>query len=268
MSDHSTAVEAAEDVLIDVTDGIKTITINRPKRKNALNDNAYKIILAAVTDSDQNDDIRVTILTGAAGDFSAGADLAPSTGDRGAGVTERLKNDIHPIISSIRASDKPFIAKVRGNCVGVGCNIALCCDMIFAAEGARFSQIFVRVGLSTDGGGSYFMPNAMGYPKAYENCVLGNLIPAEEAERLNLINRVVKGEELDDLVADIASRLATGPFLAIKNTKSNLRVGSVGTLQEALDHEAENQGINFKSADFAEGAAAFIQKRKPNYQGR
>lgn len=268
MSETSTAVETQEEVLVVVADGIKTITINRPQRKNALNDNAYKIIREAVIDSDENDDIRVTIITGAAGDFSAGADLDPSSGAKSYDVTERLKKDIHPIVSTIRASDKPFIAKVRGNCVGIGCNIALCCDMIFAAEGARFSQIFIRVGLSTDGGGSYFMPQAMGYPKAYEYCALGKFIPAEEAENLNLINRVVKDEELDDLVADIASRLATGPFLAIKNTKSNLRVGSAGTLQETLDHEAENQGANFKSADFAEGAAAFIQKRKPNYQGR
>lgn len=255
-------------LLIEVSDTIKTITINRPHRKNALDHETQALIREAVEDSVANPDVRVTIITGAGGDFSAGADLNPQMGAGAYDVTKHLKEDLNPIILAMRNSNKPFIAKVRGNCVGFGCNVALACDLIYAAEDARFCQIFTRIALSSDGGGAYFMPQAMGYVKAFEKMALNEMIPAPEAERLNLINRAVADGELDGLVEDAARRLATGPFVAIQNTKSNLRAGVNGTLEEALEAEAENQGINFRSEDFKEGVMAFLQKRKAQYKGR
>lgn len=268
MSDSLKTAEAAPPVLVDVSNRIKTVTLNRPHRKNALDTETYQLLRAAVEDSAANEDIRVTILTGAGGDFSAGADINPSAGPRSYDVTENLKKELNPIILAIRNSNKPFIAKVRGNCVGFGGNVALACDMIYAAENARFSQIFARIGLSSDGGGAWFMAEALGYPKAYELMATAALIPAKDAEALRLINHVCKDEELDDTVQTMAERLATGPFLSIQNTKSNLREAMNGTLASTLDREAENQGITFKSSDFPEGVMAFMQKRKANFQGR
>ncbi len=265
MSTATTEAPAAPEVLISVKDGIKTISINRPQRKNALNHTAEDAIKKAVLESCEDDTIRVTILTGEGGDFSAGADLA--SGGKTYDVTKHLKEDLHPIVSAIRGSDKPFIAKVRGSCVGVGCNIALCCDLIFASEDAKFSQIFVRVGLATDGGGAYHLARTLGYPKAYELITTGAMVGAEEAAKLGFINRVYKDAELDGAVEDIARKLATGPFIAIRQCKANLREAMDGSLQSTLDAEAVNQGNCFRSKDFAEGVMSFLQKRKPNYKG-
>jgi 2-(1,2-epoxy-1,2-dihydrophenyl)acetyl-CoA isomerase len=224
--------------------------LNRPHRKNALDTETYRLLRAAVEDSAANDEVRVTILTGAGGDFSAGADVNPSSGPKDYDVTENLKTQLNPIILAIRNSNKPFLAKVRGACVGFGGNVALACDMIFASETARFSQIFARIGLSSDGGGAFFMARAMGYPKAYELMVTGEMIPAPEAERLGLINRVCKDEELDAAVQAMAERLATGPFLSIQNTKSNLREAMTGRWRARWTARRRTRGSRSSRAIF------------------
>jgi 2-(1,2-epoxy-1,2-dihydrophenyl)acetyl-CoA isomerase len=263
----STIVETAAPVLVTTENRIRTITINRPEKKNPLNGETQRLIAEAIYAAAADPDVRVTIITGAGGDFSAGADLSTPRDGKTYDVTKHLREDINPMILAIRNSNKPFIAKVRGACVGLGCNIALACDMIFASEEARFSEIFVRIGLSTDGGGGYLVPRAVGYPKAYELIATGAMIPAPDAERMGLINRSCKSEELDGVVNDFATKLASGPFVAIQRCKANLREGMTGTLASTLDMEAESQGHCFKSADFAEGVAAFLQKRKPVYRG-
>lgn len=268
MPEASSSVTTEPPVLVEVESGIKTITLNRPRKKNAIDAETEKLLAESIFDSAENDDIRVTIVTGAGGDFSAGADLDPGSMRPGFDVTQHLKEDLHPIILAMRNSDKPFIAKVRGNCVGYGGNVALACDMIFASESARFSQIFTRIGLSADGGGTYFLAEALGYAKAYELLATGAMLSAADADRLGLINRVCDDAELDVAVGDIAQKLATGPFVAIRNTKKNLREAVAGTLESTLDSEADSQGINFKTSDFPEGAMAFLQKRKPNFQGK
>lgn len=250
------------------TDGqIKTIALNNPKRKNAISvPMAYE--LAKLIEATREDDSRVVILTGAGHDFCAGADLDPSlVNGQGFDVTQFLRESYAPLVTAMREMDKPFIAKVRGNCVGVGFNFAMACDLVYACDAARFSQIFTKIGLSSDGGGAYFMLERLGYHKAFELMATHAMIKAPEAERMGLINYALGEDVLDDAVQEMARRLAEGPYLAIQHTKANLRAAQQGGLAAALEAEALNQGKNFQSKDFLEGIMAFLQKRPARFQG-
>ncbi|MEZ4829171.1 MAG: enoyl-CoA hydratase-related protein [Bacteroidia bacterium] len=260
--------EHPEHLLVTVQDQIKTITFNQPQKKNAISvDMAYH--LRDVIEQTREDDSRVIILTGTDGNFCSGADLDASLmNGKPFDVTTFLRRTYNPIVTAMREINKPFIAKVSGACVGVGFNFALACDMIYAAEGSRFSQIFSRIGLSSDGGGAFFLPEKIGYHKAYELMVTNAIIEATEAKQLGLVNQLFAADELDAAVAEIAARLATGPYVAIQHIKSNLRAGVTKGLEAALEQEALAQGDNFRTSDFFEGVFAFLQKRKPNFKGK
>jgi 2-(1,2-epoxy-1,2-dihydrophenyl)acetyl-CoA isomerase len=163
---------------------------------------------------------------------------------------------------------KPTIAKVNGDAVGAGMNLALGCDLIVAGESARFSQIFVRRGLSLDFGGSWLLPRLVGMAKAKELALLGDILSAREAHELGLVNRVVPDAELDTVVQEWAERLASGPPLAMQLTKKLLSNAFAVGLSEALDAEAAAQSVNLVSDDMREGVAAFLQKRAPVFHGR
>jgi 2-(1,2-epoxy-1,2-dihydrophenyl)acetyl-CoA isomerase len=246
---------------------ITTLILDNPRRKNAINTTMARAFLQAIQQVTE-DDSRVVILTGAGADFCAGADLDPGTLQGGFDVTHFLRTHYNPAVLAMRASDKPFIAQVRGSCVGVGFNFALACDLILASETATFSQIFTRIGLSSDGGGAYFMPERLGYHKAYELMVNNTTLPAAEALRLGLVNHVLADDQLDEAVQRQAMALAQGPYIAIQRTKANIRTGITGTLADALDQEAVSQGTSMATHDFMEGVMAFIQKRKPVYKGK
>jgi len=254
-------------ILIHSENGIKTITLNYPKAKNALSPSASvslnEAIMACLTDQ-----TRVLILTGAAGNFCSGADIGAGLQDPTFNVEQYIRETISPIVMNIRALDIPVVAKVRGAAAGMGANFALACDMVFASENAVFSQIFTNIALSSDGGGAYFMAHALGYKKAYELMVTAAKISATEAHTLGLINQVLPDDDLDVYVQNLATHLANGPLIAIKHTKVNLREAITGTFESALEMEAVSQGKNTKTQDFVEGAMAFLQKRKPNYKGK
>jgi 2-(1,2-epoxy-1,2-dihydrophenyl)acetyl-CoA isomerase len=260
---------STDKILVSVANNIKTITINNPKAKNSVSPSTSKALCHAITESFM-DGTRVIILTGAEGNFCSGADLAESgfTDPKKYDVTKYLRETINPIILNIRNLNIPVIAKVRGVAAGVGCNFALACDMVFATPDAMFSQIFTNIGLSSDGGGAYFMTKTVGYKKAFELMTTAARISAPEALHLNMINQIYSENEIDQQVQAMAERIANGPFVAIQQTKANLREANYGTLESTLEMEAMNQANNFQTDDFIEGIMAFMQKRKPNFKGK
>lgn len=255
-------------LLVDLQDGVKTITFNQPSRKNAINGDMSKALLDTMMAS-KDDDSRVIILTGADGNFCSGADLDPRLlGKGGFSVTDFLKKTYNPLILAMRGMDKPIIAKVSGVCVGVGWNFALGCDLIYCSADARFSQIFTKIGLSSDGGGAYFLWERLGHHKAFELLAFHEQVSAEMAKDWDLVNAIVPGDELDSFVNEKAQMLAQGPYLAIQRSKSNIRAAELSGLESALAQEADNQGENFISMDFMEGISAFLQKRAPKFRGK
>ncbi|MDX1905154.1 MAG: enoyl-CoA hydratase-related protein [Thermonemataceae bacterium] len=253
-------------ILVNQSNHIKTISLNNPTRKNALN-KAMLVELYEALKASETDGTRVIVLTGTGKDFCSGADLVAGGQEMMTDVASYLKAYVNPLILQIHKSNIPVIAKIRGVCVGLGFNLALACDMLFASEDARFSQIFTNVALSSDGGGSFFLSRRIGYYKAFELMTLASIFTADEAYHLRLVNRICTDEVLDKVVDEIASRLASGPWVAIKHTKANLREGFEGSLENTLALEADNQGLNFKTNDFSEGVQAFLQKRKANFSG-
>ena len=259
----------ANKVVVTLSDGIKRITINRAERRNAIDTESIALLLEAVR-SAEDDDSRVVVLTGAGDAFCAGADLQGSgPGDfEKKDVTRALREGVNPLILAMRALCKPIIARVHGHAVGVGCNIALACDLLIASDKALFSEIFVRIGLMPDGGGTYFLPRLVGYQKAFELMSTGDMIDAAEALRLGMVNRVVPYAYLDAAVDETAARLAMGPAVSLARIKAGLNSALQSTLADALEFEAVNQGDCSRSADFAEGVAAFLQKRKAVFSGK
>lgn len=254
---------------IEVTraDGIVTITLARPAKKNAINDVMWDELLATFREIAASSDDRAVVITGAGGEFCSGADLSGRADGPRPHQLSAMRHVGDVALAQVRLP-QPTIAKVRGVAVGAGCNLALNCDLVVASTTARFSQIFARRGLSVDFGGSWVLPRRVGLHKAKELALLADIIDAAEAERIGLVNRVVDDADLDAFVADWAQRLAGGPPIALAMTKRLLNNSSNVTLEEALDDEGMAQTVNFGTQDTAEAMMAFLQKRPPNFQGR
>lgn len=256
-----------ETIEVSRASGIVTITMNRPAKKNAATAQMWNDLLEAFRSISSSSEDRVVVLTGAGGDFCAGADL--TGGGTGAPGQHRLASMRHvgDVALTLHRLPIPTIAKVRGVAVGAGCNMALGCDLVVASDNARFSEIFARRGLSIDFGGSWVLPRLIGMHRAKELALFGDIIDATEAERIGLVNRVVPDAEIDEFVAAWAARLAAGPPIALAMTKRMLNNSLHVTMEQALDDEGVAQSLNFTTGDTAEAMRAFVDKREPRFEG-
>jgi 2-(1,2-epoxy-1,2-dihydrophenyl)acetyl-CoA isomerase len=261
---------------------VVTVTINQPKKKNAINAQMWDGLAEIFREIASRSDDRVVVVTGAGDDFCSGADLSgrggsSDAGGAGAASSVGAQNQVHHLAAMRRVNDacialqrlpQPTIAKVRGVAVGAGCNLALGCDLVVASQTARFSEIFARRGLSLDFGGSWLLPRRIGMHRAKELALLAEIVGASDALEMGLINRVLPDEEVDAFVENWARKLAAGPPIALAQTKRLLNNSLNVTLEEALDDEAAAQTINFATSDTAEAMRAFIEKREPKFTGR
>ncbi|MEM7273587.1 MAG: enoyl-CoA hydratase-related protein [Actinomycetota bacterium] len=256
-----------ETLLIDVAaNGVVTVTMNRPQKKNAANGTMWDELRATWDEISLDPDVRCVIMTGAGDGFCSGADLGGG-GDRDLHQLQAM-NMIHRTVQALYSIMVPVIAKVNGVAAGAGMNMALACDLIVASDQARFSEIFARRGLSVDFGGTWILPRLIGLHRAKELAFFADVISAEEAADFGIVNKVVPHESLDDEVAAWADRLAAGPPLALAMTKRLLTLNASADFPSALEAEGMAQTVNFSTKDTREAVRAFLDKREPRFEGR
>ncbi|MDX3536891.1 enoyl-CoA hydratase-related protein [Streptomyces sp. MB09-01] len=260
-----------DEVLHRVDNGVAWITLNRPEAMNAVTWAQRERVIALLADASADPAVRAVVLTATGKGFCAGADLrggAPA-GERVAGdVARMIRLGAQRLITAVLDCEKPVLAAVNGTAAGIGAHLALACDLVIAAEPARFIEVFVRRGLVPDGGGAYLLPRLVGPQKAKELMFFGDALPAADAERLGLVNKVVPAEELEETARAWAERLAQGPTRALALTKQLVNASLDGDRAAALAAEATAQEINMTTADANEGVASFVERRTPKYLGR
>ena len=265
---------ADKPVLYDKRDSIVTLTLNRPETLNAMNEAMMAEFERLLLQIEADAEVRAVVLTGAGRGFCSGGDQKRDRGsegepkffdgDLGGNVVERLNR----CVLRLQLLPKPVIGSINGVAAGAGCNLALATDLRLASEAARFGEVFSRIGLVPDGGGTYFLPRLVGTAKALELIMLADIIDAQEARRIGLVNWVVPADQLLAETDKLAERLAQGPTLAYGLAKTGLYQSLEMSLEDVLNMEARNQSIAARSQDRNEGVAAFREKRQPRFIGR
>jgi len=255
-------------ITYEVTQGVATITLNRPEVYNALNDgityelqDAWKLVA-------KDDHVRVAVLTGAGKAFCSGQDLKAASGQEKRSFMESLQKRYNPIIRAMRSLPKPIICRLNGVAAGAGCSLALASDMIIASEEATLIEVFINIGLVPDSGSAYFLPRLVGMAKAFELCAMGSRVKAAEALQLGLINKVASAEQLDATVKEYTDYFAQAPTRSIGLIKKMLGKATTAGLDEMLEYEAYCQEIAGTSHDYKEGVTAFLEKRKAVFKGQ
>jgi enoyl-CoA hydratase/carnithine racemase len=260
-------------IILDKTEGIATLTLNRPEKLNALNEPMTAELLDAVTQVEQDNDVRVLIITGAGRAFSAGADIK----DLFLKVIEESKRGVESFDSinwterlclKLRNMPKPVIASINGYAIGIGVTIPLQCDIRIASEEATFSLPFLKVGIIPEFGSTYALPRLVGIAKACELVFTGKSIGATEAKEIGLVNEVVPAADLRAATYELAKAMTQGAPLALQMAKKGLYQGLDADIQSQLRYETSALSILTRSEDHEEGVRAFLEKRQPNFKGK
>jgi 2-(1,2-epoxy-1,2-dihydrophenyl)acetyl-CoA isomerase len=258
-----------ETIIFEKEGGVATISLNRPEKLNAFITQMHEEIRDALNDAADDDNMRCIVLKGEGRGFSAGADLTEivetDSGDPDLG--KYLRETYSRLVTRMAELEKPIVASLRGPVYGAGLGISLASDLRVAAEDARFSVAFVKIGLMPDAGVTFFLPRVIGLGRAMEMSMLGEGMEAEEAYRSGLVNKVVPSEKLEEETSALASRLAALPTRALGRIKQTLYASFESDLATALQREAEGQTFCGYTRDHKEGVAAFLEKREPNFTG-
>ena len=260
------ADDAPSTIRLDVADGVATVTLNRPDSLNALNAQMRRELLAAFKAYGRDEAVRAVILTGEGRGFCSGADLRGGPAERQ--FRAILEREYNPLIRAIRELPKPVIAAVNGVAAGAGVSLALACDLVYAAEGARFIQAFIKIGLVPDTGSTRVIVRALGRHRAAQLIFTGDPMPATEALAGGLVNAVLPAGELMPAVREAALRLATSPTRAIGYAKRLINASEDAEFDAALGLEVAFQELAGRTEDHVEGMAAFTEKREPRFVGR
>ena len=261
----------SETIRYEVADRVATITLNRPERMNAFTWEMTDAWAQALAEAQKDDTVHVVIVTGAGKAFCSGGDIQ-GMGERKDRTPLERKSElvahVHRIPLTLEAMDKPVIAAVNGAATGAGMDLALQCDLRYAAQSARLGETYVRVGLVPGAGGTWFLPRLAGTAKALELFWTGELISAEEAERIGIVNKVLPDDQLMPHVREVAAKIAKGPPLSIRFIKRAVYQGTRIDLRTSLDLISSHYAVVSSSADHREAVAAYLEKRKPSFTGK
>ncbi len=261
---------ALETVEYNTEQRVAWVTLNRPDALNAWTRQLGEELTAALDAAAEDPAVRAIVITGAGRAFSSGADLKAGgvLGENGKpDVSTPLREVYNPLILRVRTIPKPVIGAINGGAVGIGCSLALACDMLIASEAAYFLLAFVNIGLALDGGASILLPALVGHARAFEIAYKGERLPVAKALDWGIVNEVVAGEKLLETAAALAARFAAGPPGSYAGIKRAINAAAYAAIEQQLELETVEQQQRAESADFLEGVVAFMQKRPPEFTG-
>ncbi|MDG5801775.1 enoyl-CoA hydratase-related protein [Streptomyces ossamyceticus] len=272
-SPHEHPEKSRDSLILHATDNaVSRITLNRPEAMNALTPDQRDRLVQLLSDASADPAVRAVVITATGRGFCAGADLrggAARPAERVAGdVARTIRLGAQRLVAAVLDCEKPVLAAVNGTAAGIGAHLALACDLVLAAEEARFIEVFVRRGLVPDGGGAYLLARLIGPQRAKELMFFGDALSAADAERLGLVNRVVPAADLEKTAREWAERLAAGPTRALALTKHLINASLDTDRATAFAAEAAAQEINMTTEDAQEGVASFVERRAPRFEGR